>query len=86
MKKLGIRLTSKQKKIMKKLAMILTTVLGMSGFASTASAIFLDIDINDRPFAIHGGRYWAEGGYWCWIPGHWSRHHNVWIRGHYRRC
>ena len=67
---------------MKKLGLLLIAVLSMSGIAN---AISLNIEVGDQPYYIHGSRYWAQGAYWCWVPGHWS-HHHVWIHGHYRRC
>jgi hypothetical protein len=68
---------------MKKLALILAVVLGMS---TLANAISINIDVGDQPYYTHGARYWARGAYWCWVPGHWNRHHTVWIHGHYRSC
>jgi len=68
---------------MKKLVLVLVGLLSMSGMAR---AIALNIEIGDRPYYVHGDRYWAEGAYWCWVPGHWNHHHTVWIHGHYRHC
>ena len=72
---------------MKKLALLFAAVLGLSGlFGPTAKAISISIDIGDRPYYIHGARYWSGGVWWCWVPGHWGRYHRVWIHGHYRPC
>ena len=68
---------------MKKLALILAVVLGMS---TLANAISISIDVGDQPYYTHGARYWNGGAYWCWVPGHWGHHHHVWIHGHYRPC
>jgi hypothetical protein len=67
---------------MKKLALLLAAVLGLS---SITNAITINIGVNDRPYYIHGPGYWVGGVYWVWIPGHWAwRHHRrVWIHGHY---
>ena len=71
---------------MKKLVLVLGAILSMSSFvASTANAIILDVEVGDRPYFTHGHRYWAQGRNWCWVPGHWNRHH-VWIHGHYGPC
>jgi len=71
---------------MKKLALLFATLFCMSGFTTTANAIGISIDVGDRPYYVHGPRYWARGAYWCWIPEHWNRYHTVWIHGHYRSC
>jgi hypothetical protein len=68
--------------IMKKLVLLLTAMVSLSG---VAQAISLNIEVGDRPYYLYGERYWARGAYWCWVPGHWGRHH-YWIHGHYRRC
>jgi hypothetical protein len=71
---------------MKKLALILAAVLGMSGIvATTVDAISINIDIGDQPYYVHGPGYWANGVYWVWVPGHWGPHRRVWIHGHYVR-
>jgi hypothetical protein len=70
---------------MKKLMLLFAAVVGMSGFASTVNAIGINIEVGDRPYYTYGSRYWARGAYWCWVPGHWGRHH-YWIHGHYRPC
>jgi hypothetical protein len=71
---------------MNKLLLLFAALFCMSGLASTVRAIGINIEVGDRPYYLYGQRYWARGGYWCWIPGHWSRYHHVWIHGHYRRC
>jgi len=67
---------------MKKLALLVAAVLGLSGMTN---AITINIGVNDRPYYIHGPGYWVGGVYWVWIPGHWARRHHrrVWIHGHY---
>jgi len=70
---------------MKKLALILAAVLGMSGIvATTVDAISINIDVGDQPYYVHGPGYWVNGVYWVWVPGHWGPHHR-WIHGHYVR-
>ena len=71
---------------MKKLALLFGALVCMSGFATPVRAIGISIELGDRPYYTNGSRYWARGAYWCWIPGHWSHHHHVWIHGHYRPC
>ncbi len=71
---------------MKKLGLLFAALFCMSGFTTTANAISISIDVGDQPYYTHGARYWASGAYWCWVPGHWSHHHQVWIHGHYRHC
>jgi hypothetical protein len=71
---------------MKKLALLFAALFCMSGFTTTANAFSINIDVGDQPYYTHGPRYWARGAYWCWVPGHWNRHHTVWIHGHYRSC
>ena len=70
---------------MKKLAMCLIALLCLSGIASKASALILNIDVGDRPYYVHGGGYWANGVYWVWVPGHWGPHHREFFHGHYAR-
>jgi hypothetical protein len=67
---------------MKKLALICAAVIGLSGIAT---AITINIDVNDRPYYVHGPGYWAGTVYYVWVPGHWARrhHHRVWIHGYY---
>ena len=69
--------------IMKKLVLLLTAMVSLSG---VAQAISINIEVGDRPYYLYGERYWARGAYWCWVPGHWGRYHHYWIHGHYRRC
>ena len=73
---------------MKKLLLIFSALMCMSGFASTANAIGINIEIGDQPYYLYGNRYWARGNYWCWVPGHWRwrHHHQIWVHGHYRPC
>ena len=72
---------------MKKFALLFSAIVGLSGlFGPSANAIGINIEVGDRPYYVHGSRYWYRGAYWCWIPGHWSRHHRVFIHGHYRPC
>lgn len=73
---------------MKKVALLLAALFCISGFANTANAIGISINIGDRPYYTHGPRYWARGAYWCWVPGHWRwrHHHQIWVHGHYRPC
>jgi hypothetical protein len=72
---------------MKKLVMLFAALLCISGIASTANALILNIDVGDRPYYVHGPGYWYGGGYYVWAPGYWGWHHGhrVWYHGHYRR-
>ena len=67
---------------MKKLALLLTVLLCISG---VANAISVNIDVGDQPYYVHGPGYWYHGGYYVWVPGHraWRHGHLVWIHGHY---
>ena len=69
-----------------KLAVLVAALLGLSGMLTTAKAIRLDIEVGDRGFYTHGGGYWDHGVHYCWVPGHWSRHHRFWVHGHYITC
>jgi hypothetical protein len=40
------------------------------------------VAVGDRPY-YRGPGYWSGRVYYVWVPGHWSRHGHVWIRGHY---
>ena len=71
---------------MKKFALLFASLLCMGGLVNRANAISLNIEIGDRPYYTYGPRYWAQGQYWCWVHGHWNKHHTVWIHGHYRPC
>lgn len=70
---------------MKKLAMFLIALLCLSGIASSAKALSLNIEVGDQPYYIHGPRYWANGAYWVWVPGHWGPRHHRFYHGHYAR-
>ncbi len=65
---------------MKKLALLLAVLLGVS---SIANALSISIGIGDQPYYVHGPGYWYGGVYYVWVPGHWNRYHTVWIHGHY---
>ena len=69
---------------MKKLAMLFIALLCLSGIASRANALSLNIDIGDRPYYTHGPGYWNNGVYWVWVPGH-RGPHGRWWPGHYAR-
>jgi hypothetical protein len=68
---------------MKKLALTLAVILGIS---SLANAVSISIAIGDQPYYVHGPGYWVGPTYYVWVPGHWAwhHHHQVWIHGHYR--
>jgi hypothetical protein len=69
---------------MKKLILLLIAIASMSG---VAQAISLNIEVGDRPY-WHGARYWSNGAYLCWYPGHWVwfHHRKHWVHGHYAPC
>ena len=67
---------------MKKLALVFAAIVGLSG---VANALSLNIEVGDRPYYVHGARWWNNGAYWCWVPGHWNHYHH-WVHGHYRPC
>jgi hypothetical protein len=68
----------------KKLVVLLTVLLGVSG-VPFANGITVNVEVGDRPYYIHGPGYWVGRVYYVWVPGHWARrhHHRVWIHGHY---
>ena len=68
---------------MKKLALVFAAVLGLSNIAN---ALSISIGVGDEPYYIYGPGYWRGGTHYCWVPGHWNRHHTVWIHGHYFPC
>jgi len=67
---------------MKRLALLCAVMLALSGIAS---AVTINVDVNDQPYYIHGPGYWVGPTYYVWLPGHWAwrHHHRVWIHGHY---
>src|SRR5436190_13155784 len=50
------------------------------GYAAYPGSV--TVEVGDRPY-YRGPGYWAGRSYYVWVPGHWSRHGHVWIRGHY---
>jgi len=68
---------------MKKLALLIAAVVGMSGIAN---AVSVNIAVGDQPYYVHGPGYWVGPSYYVWVPGHyaWHHHHQVWVHGHYR--
>ena len=68
---------------MKKLALVFAAVLGLSNIAN---ALSINIGVGDDPYYIYGPGYWRGGTHYCWVHGHWNRHHTVWIHGHYVPC
>jgi hypothetical protein len=68
---------------MKKLALLFSALLCMSGIAN---AISISIDVGDRGYYTNGPGYWTGGVYYVWVPGHWCgwrHHHHIWCHGHY---
>ncbi|MBV9009772.1 MAG: YXWGXW repeat-containing protein [Verrucomicrobia bacterium] len=67
----------------------LASVLALALLAATgsANAVTVNVDVQDRPYYVHGPGYYVGRRYYVWVPGHWGwRHHNrVWIHGRYRR-
>jgi hypothetical protein len=68
---------------MKKLAVIIAAVVGMS---TVANAVSVSIAVGDQPYYVHGPGYWVGPAYYVWVPGHWvwHHHHEVWVHGQYR--
>ena len=74
----------KPSKIMKtKIVLILAALLSLGTLLSAKAAIV--VDVNDRPYYIHGPGYYVGPRYYVWVPGNWGwrHHHRVWIHGHY---
>jgi WXXGXW repeat (2 copies) len=73
---------------MKKLILVLATLLSLSGIsATTANAVSVSIAIGDQPYYIHGPGYYVGPVYYLWVPGHWRWHHGhrYWVHGYYVR-
>ena len=64
-----------------KLGILLAVLACLAPMARAA----IVVDVNDRPYYIHGPGYYVGQRYYVWVPGHWAvRHHQrVWIHGHY---
>lgn len=45
----------------------------------------IHVEIGDRGYYNHGNYYMDHGRRMVWVPGHWTRHHRVWVHGHYER-
>ena len=46
---------------MNKLGLLFAALSCMSGFTTTVNAVGINIEVGDRPYYIHGPRYWAGG-------------------------
>lgn len=68
---------------MKKKIVLLLAAAASLGPVLPASAVSIEIDVRDRPYAIHGPFYYVGRTHYVWVPGHWNRRHTRWIRGHY---
>jgi hypothetical protein len=62
-------------------AVIATNVL----IPAAVRADRIEIEAGDRPYFIHGPRYWDREYEMVWVPGHWSRYRHRWVHGHYVR-
>jgi hypothetical protein len=54
---------------------------GSPGYVAAPGSV--TVEIGDRPYYNRGAGYYVGHAYYVWVPGHWSRHHHVWIHGHY---
>jgi hypothetical protein len=73
---------------MKKLALLMASLLFVSGISvTTADAVAVSIAVGDQPYYIHGPGYYVGPVYYVWVPGHWRWHHGhrYWVHGHYAR-
>ena len=66
-----------------KLKILLGLLVVGAALVPAAANAQLSIEIGDRPYYNHGPRYYNGGRQYVWVPGHWARHHRVWIHGHY---
>jgi hypothetical protein len=50
-----------------------------------AQGVIINVDVNDRPYYVHGPGYYVGPRYYVWVPGHWiwRHHHHVRIHGYY---
>ena len=57
----------------------------IASLTAGSAAVIVNVDVNDRPYYIHGPGYYVGPRYYVWIPGHWGwrHHHRVWIHGYY---
>lgn len=63
---------------------LLAVVLAAASLIPAAvNAQGISISIGDRAYARHGYSYYDNGRQYAWVPGHWARHHRVWVHGHY---
>ncbi|MDQ6912566.1 MAG: hypothetical protein M3128_06780 [Verrucomicrobiota bacterium] len=62
---------------------LILVVSALLPVANSYAGIF--IELGDRGYYTRGNYYVEHGHRWCWVPGHWGRHHH-WIHGHYRHC
>ena len=60
-------------------------VLASLAAVGSAKAVVINVDVNDRPYYIHGPGYYVGPRYYVWVPGHWGwrHHHRAWIHGYY---
>ena|SRR5438876_948430 len=64
--------------------LIAAVVMATALIPSIANAGRISIEIGDRPY-YRGATYWDNEWEMIWVPGHWSRHRQEWIHGHYIR-
>ncbi|MGI9113705.1 MAG: hypothetical protein DLM52_08050 [Chthoniobacterales bacterium] len=66
------------------LGLALVAIASLAAMGS-AKAVIINVDVNDRPYYLHGPGYYVGPRYYVWVPGHWTwRHHrHVWVHGHY---
>ena len=68
--------------------LLVATIAASILLPATVPAQSFSIEIGDRPYYRHGGRYWAGDWEMIWVPGHREgRHwvHGQYIRGEHRR-
>ncbi|HEY2101965.1 MAG TPA: hypothetical protein VGH08_01815 [Chthoniobacterales bacterium] len=63
------------------IALVATSVL----VPTAVRADRIEVEAGDRPYYVHGPRYWDREYEMVWVPGHWSRSGHRWIHGHYVR-
>jgi hypothetical protein len=68
-----------------KLGLLLALFASLGAVESAKAAVIINVDVNDRPYYVHGPGYYVGPRYYVWVPGHWRwrHHHRVWIHGYY---
>jgi hypothetical protein len=64
--------------------LLIAAIVLVGALAPSAAKAGIRIELGDRAY-YHGATYYDNDWEMIWVPGHWSRHHQEWIHGHYIR-